>query len=240
MLIAREGWREILLATLILGALAIAAAQYVWWWAMPLLAVWLWVLSFFRDPRRQQTFQPGELCSPADGTVTEVSVLDHHDAIGGPAVRVGIFLSLFNVHINRSPCAGWVRFILYKAGEFLDARHPQSGERNESNAILMEPDGGLPGPVQVRQVAGKIARRIICQLQVDQYVPIGARIGLIKFGSRTELIIPRLPGTEILIRVGDKVRGGRTVLARQPLQRLAAATERVGEAERIPADMPTT
>ncbi len=242
--IAREGLREILLATVVLGALALAAAQFVWWATLPFAAVWFWVLAFFRDPRRQHCFPPGELCSPADGTVTEVAILDHHHAIGGPAVRIGVFLSLFNVHVNRSPCSGWVRFILYKAGEFLDARHPESGHRNESNTILMEPDGGMPGPIEVRQVAGKIARRIICHLHVDQYVPIGARIGLIKFGSRTELIIPRLEETEILVNVSDKVRGGRTVLAKQPLQRLAAAkkpvatTDRGGDPELIPTESP--
>lgn len=178
-------------------------------------AVWLWVLSFFRDPLRERSFAPGELCSPADGKVTEITELPHHDTIGGPALRVGIFLSIFNCHINRWPCAGTVRTVEYRKGEFLDARHVESGHRNESNTIVLDPDPPVPGPVVLRQVAGKVARRIICHAQPGMRLPIGARFGLIKFGSRTELIVPRGAGTQAAVRIGDKVAGGLTVLVRQ-------------------------
>lgn len=220
--IAKEGLREMAIATIVC---AVGTAM-AWKFFAPLAGVfavlWIGVILFFRDPNRRRVFEPGELCAPADGTVTEVSELVHHESLDGPAVRIGIFLSLFNVHVNRSPCAGWIRSVFYHKGEFLDARHPEAGRRNESNTILMEPDGGIPGPVEVRQVAGVIARRIVCSVAANQYVPIGARIGLIKFGSRTELIIPRLPETDIKVRVGDSVRGGLTVLARQPVHRTVA------------------
>jgi phosphatidylserine decarboxylase len=215
--IAKEGLREIALATLVLGLLAWGGAWVYWPLAIPFALVWVWVLSFFRDPTRRGTFQPGDLCSPADGTVTEITHWDDYEPLGGPAIRIGMFLSLLNVHVNRSPCSGTVRSLSYRAGEYLDARHSESGRRNESNALLIDPDGAVPGPVEVRQVAGFLARRIICHARVNQHLTIGSRFGLIKFGSRTELVIPQCDDTEILVKVGDKVRGGLTVMARQPL-----------------------
>lgn len=223
-MIAKEGLREISLATLVLAALG-AGAGYVWWpLAIPFAVVWGWVLSFFRDPRRVRTYAPGEICSSADGTVTEVTTLDHHDSVGGPAIRIGVFLSLFNVHVNRAPCTGKVRSLLHKPGAYLDARHPESGTRNESNTVLIDPDAPMPGPIEVRQVAGLVARRIICNVKVGEHMPIGHRFGLIKFGSRTEVILPRGPGTQVAVQVGDKVRGGLTILARQPMHTKSEST----------------
>jgi len=215
--LAKEGLREIALATLVLGALSVAAFAWFWPVAIPFVLIWIWVLAFFRDPKRSSGFAPGELCSPADGTITEISEIDHHDVLGGPAVRIGMFLSLFNVHVNRMPCSGIVRSLSYRAGEFLDARHPESGRRNECNAVLIDPDDGLPGPVEVRQIAGKVARRIVCNAAANERLAIGSKFGMIKFGSRTELIIPRLPDTVVAVGPGDRVRAGLTVLARQPV-----------------------
>jgi phosphatidylserine decarboxylase len=215
--IANEGLREIALATLVLGLLAWGAAWVYWPLAIPFALVWVWVLSFFRDPIRRGTFERGDLCSPADGTVTEITLLDDYEPLGGPAIRIGMFLSLLNVHVNRSPCSGAVRSLSYRAGEYLDARHPESGKRNESNTLVIDPDGAMPGPIEVRQVAGFVARRIICHALANQHLAIGERFGLIKFGSRTELVIPQRDGTEVLVKLGDKVRAGLTVLARQPL-----------------------
>lgn len=215
--IAREGLREIALATVVLGLLAWGAAWASWPLAIPFALVWVWVLSFFRDPIRLGTFERGDLCAPADGTVTEITLLDNYEPLGGPAIRIGMFLSLFNVHVNRSPYSGTVRSLSYRAGEYLDARHPESGKRNESNTLLIDPDAPLLGPIEVRQVAGFIARRIICHARANQHLNIGERFGLIKFGSRTELVIPQRSGTEILVKLGDQVRAGLTVMARQPL-----------------------
>ncbi|MCP4592900.1 MAG: phosphatidylserine decarboxylase [bacterium] len=214
--IAREGWRELLLGTVVLAALAVVGALWFWPAVVPCVVVWLWLVSFFRDPRRLRTYAPGEFCSPADGTVTEVAELDHYDPLDGPAVRIGIFLSLFNVHINRSPCHGRVRSVEHRSGGFLDARHPDSSRLNESVTVVLDPADGLPGPVVVRQVAGLIARRIVCHGKVGDEWPIGHRFGMIKFGSRTELIIPRLPETEVRVSPGDRVRAGLSIIAAQP------------------------
>jgi phosphatidylserine decarboxylase len=213
--IAREGLREILLATVVFGVLAALSIWLLWPAAIAWAVLWLWVLTFFRDPRRQETFGPGVLCAPADGTVTEITKLEAYEPLGGPAVRIGVFLSLFDVHINRSPCSGVVRSVTYRPGEFLDARHKESGRRNESNTLLIDPDAPITGPIEVRQVAGVIARRIICHANVGDHVPIGARFGLIKFGSRTELIVPWSDDTKVCVDVGGKVRAGLTALVRQ-------------------------
>jgi len=224
--IAKEGAREILLASLVLAALAGLGYWLYWPLAVPFVILWLWVLSFFRDPKRQRCYQPGDLCSPADGTVTEITELEHYESLNGPAIRIGIFLSLFNVHVNRSPCSGTVRQVSYRAGEFLDARDPQAGLRNESNTLLIDPDSPLPGPVEVRQVAGMVARRIINHVRGNEHMPIGYRFGMIKFGSRTELIIPKLPDTVVLVNIGDKVHGGLTILARQNVGTVAVSHSR--------------
>lgn len=207
-----------MLGTLILGACAAVSSWLFWPLALPFLLVWLWLISFFRDPERRREFEPGDLCAPADGKVTEITELDDYGSIGGPATRIGIFLSIFDVHINRVPCAGSIRSVEYRAGEFLDARHRESGQRNESNTLLIEPDPPMPGPVEVRQVAGLVARRIICHAGAGEHFPMGSRFGMIKFGSRTELIIPRRKNTEIKVGVGDKVKAGLTIIARQPVE----------------------
>ena len=128
---------------------------------------------------------------------------------------MGIFLRRCNVHVTRAPGSGRVRALCYRRGEFLDARHPEAGRRNESNTVLIDPDAPMPGPVEVRQIAGLVARRIICHARANTFLAIGERFGLIKFGSRTELIIPLSDGTDIQVKVGDKVRAGVTIIARQ-------------------------
>lgn len=213
--IAREGIREIALATLVLGGLAVLAGWMYWPLCIPFVVIWLWVLSFFRDPRRVGSYGPGELCSPADGTVTEISRVESDEWLGGPAIRIGIFLSLFNVHINRVPCGGTVRRVHYKAGEFLDARVPESSQRNEANTILIDPDPPIHGPIVVRQVAGLVARRIISYAAAGSRFRTGDRFGLIKFGSRTELIIPDDGRPQVLVEVGQAVRAGLTIVVRQ-------------------------
>ena len=213
--LAREGLREITAGTFMLAGVAMVLAGLIHWAAaLPFAIVWLWLISFFRDPRRITTCTDREFCAPADGTVTEVTHLDHHDLIGGPAWRVGIFLSIFNVHANRSPCAGTVKSTDHQKGRFLDARHRDSGSQNEANTVVIDPGPPLAGPVVVRQVAGYIARRIICHAVPGDHLAAGQRFGMIKFGSRTELIVPA-GANEVVAKVGDKVHAGLTILARQ-------------------------
>lgn len=221
--LAPAGCREMFILTLLFGGAACAAAVvaivagHAWAWPIALLCglAWMGGLAFFRDPERTPPGDADALIAPADGRVVETSRLDEHEEIGGPASRISIFLSVFDVHINRSPCRGTVRALRYVQGRFLDARHPDSGRLNESNTIVIEPDDPHVGPIVVRQIAGLIARRIVCDLKVGDRVEAGQRIGLIKFGSRTELIVPAHDAYRPEVAIGDRSRGGETVLARR-------------------------
>lgn len=219
--LARDGLREMLICTALLGGgagvavwAALVVSAWSWMAAVPLLALWLFTVAFFRDPQRSIPDGPGLFVSPADGRVTEVSRLESHEYIDGPVLKVSIFLSIFNVHVNRTACEGRVVRTDYRPGEFLDARHPECGIRNESNTIVIEPGGGLPDPVIVRQVAGMVARRIVCKVNAGDTLRRGQRIGMIKFGSRTDLVVPGEEGLEAMVRVGDRVKGGSSVLMR--------------------------
>lgn len=171
------------------------------------------IVYFFRDPPRRIPAAPGAIVAPADGRVVDVTPLDHYDFIGGPAVRIGIFLSIFNVHINRAPRAGRVLAMHYKPGEFLNALNPESAIRNEFMWIGFE-DAERPGlRWAVRQISGLIARRIVCVLKPGQAVSRGADFGMIKLGSRTELILPA-GVAQVEVEVGQAVLAGATVLAR--------------------------
>ncbi len=238
--IAREGLREILISTVLFGFTGVAgavAAIFVspWYWiaAVPLFDLWVFTLLFFRDPRRKVPGEPGVMVSPADGKVTEITRLPDYEGFPGPALRIGIFLSVFDVHINRVPCDGRVIRTEYHPGAFLDARHPECGTRNEANTIVIEPGESLGGPVVVRQIAGLIARRIICNIKTGDAVGRGQRLGLIKFGSRTELIVPADCGLEPAVNLNDHVTGGTTVLLRP-------ATAHRRAAERLAAERQTT
>jgi phosphatidylserine decarboxylase len=218
MTLARDGFKEMAISTIVLGGLAAAggwAAVTVSPWyllfAAPLAALWGFSILFFRVPNRSIPTGAGLLVSPADGRITEISRIENDGFIGRPALRIGIFLSVFDVHVNRSPCAGRVVSTQYCPGEFLDARHPECGIRNESNTLVIAPHE-FTGPIVVRQVAGLIARRIICRVNPEDSVERGQLFGLIKFGSRTELIAPLDCGLEPAVRVGDHVKGGSSVL----------------------------
>lgn len=224
--LARYGFREMILLTVVLGLLAAAAAMLHWTIAAMIGVVWLAGLAFFRDPHRTIPSEPDLLVAPADGVVTELTTVDNEPNIGGPATRVGIFLSVFDVHINRSPCNGRVLRSVHRPGEFLDARHPDSGARNESNTLVLDPEGEIPGPIVVRQVAGLIARRIVCAVGPEAVLQRGERFGMIKFGSRTELIVPRDGQWNVAVEIGQKVRGGATVIMKRTV---TSADERNNE-----------
>jgi phosphatidylserine decarboxylase len=202
------------LATLVLGG---AAALLVWWFwplaAVPLI-LWAWAISFFRDPERAIPAEPGVLVAPADGKVTQILELDHDGQIGGPSLRISIFLSVFSVHINRSPCNGEVRSVTYQKGEFINAMSPDSSHRNEANTLVISGSDGAPATVVVRQIVGLIARRIVCHAKVGDRLSTGQRFGMIKFGSRTELTIPRRAGDRAVIRIGQTVHAGKDILIR--------------------------
>ena len=215
MLLTGYGLREWLTILVVSLLLALAAAWFGQWWAVGLVAiVCLSLLSFFRDPlgRKPATADARDFVSPADGTVSAVFTVDTHEATGGrPALVVRIFLSVLNVHINRSPCDGEVIAITHKPGKYLDARTEESAQVNESNLIVMRTASGET--IGIRQVSGAIARRIVCPIGVGTKLARAERFGMIKFGSTTELILPHPERTKSLVAKGDIVTGGVTILA---------------------------
>jgi phosphatidylserine decarboxylase len=224
--LARWGLREIRLAALatasavLLVLIPALAHSLQWLWLLaPVLATGAFLVLFFRSPRRFPTSEQGVLLAPADGKVVDAGAVDEPEYIGGPAHRVGIFLSIFDVHVNRAPCSGKVEFVRHRSGRYLDARDPRSIRENESRATgLVASEPGYEGRrVLVHQIAGAIARRIVGPLEKGQSVERGRLIGMIKYGSRTELYVSTPPGEappEVQVKVGDRVRGGETVLYR--------------------------
>ena len=204
-----DGWRfiGIFAAVTVLGALT--GAAWVFW---PLLCVTLWSIYFFRDPPRGVPQEDGLLVAPADGLVQMVvpAVPPAELGIGSaPLVRVSIFLSVFDVHINRAPCTGTIDVVAYRPGKFLNASDDKASEDNERMAIaLNRADGSRIGFVQI---AGWVARRIVCYVKPGQNVAVGERFGHIRFGSRTDLYLPA--GARLLVSPGQRMIGGETVMA---------------------------
>jgi phosphatidylserine decarboxylase len=174
------------------------------WGILPLLlaAFFLW---FFRDPERAIPAGDGLILSPADGLVTETARIDTPD---GPRQRVSIFLSVFDVHVNRSPIGGVLSRVEYREGQFLNALNPASAEHNEQNMVVVRGDGI---EVTFKQIAGLLARRIVFDFREGDTVQAGQRVGLIKFGSRTDVLIPAQ--AVLRVKVGQRVKGGSSVLA---------------------------
>ena len=194
-------------------SLIVVAALLVWltgeWaWAIAPILLAAFFLWFFRDPERQIPSEAGLVVSPADGVVTETAAIETPD---GPRRRISIFLSVFNVHVNRSPIAGTVTALRYQKGLYLNAMNPASADRNEQNSITVRGQGY---EVVFKQIAGLLARRIVCTLREGDQVERGQRVGLIKFGSRVDVLLPA--GAELRVKVGQRVIGGSSVLAVLP------------------------
>ena len=181
----------------------------------------VWTLSFFRDPSRTIVPDENVLYSPADGTITDISVVKDSE-LGVPALRIGMFLSIFNVHINRAPCSVRIEQVHYKKGQFKNAMSPESSRLNESNGILMTRLQAPAGRLLVRQISGAIARHIVCEAKEGAEYRQGEPFGMIKFGSRTELYLPAGDFSggegdrkyEVTVKIGDRVRAGLTPLVR--------------------------
>jgi phosphatidylserine decarboxylase len=199
--------------------LLIAAALIGWLagplWALPALLLACFFLWFFRDPDREIPNTAGALVSPADGTVTDVSqVLTE----GIPRLRISIFLNVFDVHVNRSPIGGFISKIVYQPGKFLNAMNAASADQNEQNIVTVEGGGQT---VVFKQIAGLLARRIVFNKKIGDRVERGERVGLIKFGSRVDVLLD--VSASVHVKVGDKVKGGASVLADVAQQQLAMA-----------------
>jgi len=192
------------------GLVLIAAAVLVGWlttllWALVPILLAAFFLWFFRDPDRVIPSEFGAVVSPADGKVTSIATVK----VDGETLKnISIFLNVFNVHVNRSPISGVIRSAKYEAGKFLNAMNPASAEHNERNTVTIEGEGHR---VIFKQIAGLLARRIVFTKKVGDSVRRGERVGLIKFGSRTDVLVD--PSAEIAVKVGDNVKGGSSILA---------------------------
>ncbi len=212
--LTRHGFKELLIGSVVLALVAVGLDLAWWPLALLVVPVFIWLVAFFRDPERVIPSEQHAMVSPADGTVSDITEIPHDPLIGGPAVRVGIFLSVFNVHVNRSPCDGKVLSVTYKEGKFINAmRHNEASDENESNTIVLgDPENGRPIAV-VKQIVGLIARRIVSTVKISDQVKRGERIGMIKFGSRTELTIPKWLEPQIKVQIGQTVRGASDIIA---------------------------
>ncbi len=188
----------------------LGAAALVGWLTAPLWALFPVLLAaflfwFFRDPGRVIPSEPNLLVSPADGKVTSICRTTFD---GTPHLHISIFLSVFDVHVNRSPISGVIRRVSYQKGKFLNAMNPASAEENEQNVVTVEGEGHT---VIFKQIAGLLARRIVFTRNLGDHVERGERVGLIKFGSRVDVLLATSAG--IQVKVGDRVKGGSSVLA---------------------------
>ncbi|GIW98260.1 MAG: phosphatidylserine decarboxylase proenzyme [Pirellulaceae bacterium] len=210
---ARVGLCELLLGTIVFGSATVVFA-WLWWPAAVVpaaLGAEIW--WFFRDPERQIPQGEGLIVAPADGKIVLIEE-GEDEFVGGPAVTIGIFLSVFNVHMNRAPADVTVVGQSYHPGKFLNALRPASARENERLETRLWDRQAPERRYRVRQIAGAIARRIVTWTAPGRELARGERFGMIKIGSRTELVLPRQDGLEILVNLGDKVRAGQTILAR--------------------------
>jgi phosphatidylserine decarboxylase len=192
------------------GLTLVAAAILLGWlagpgWAIPALLLAGFFLWFFRDPERTIPDAPGNIVSPADGKVTDVSRVTEN---GVQRTRISIFLNVFNVHVNRSPITGVIRDVRYQKGKFVNAMNAASADQNEQNIVTVEGEGHN---VVFKQIAGLLARRIVFNKKVGETVGRGERVGLIKFGSRVDVLLDASASPQI--KIGDHVKGGSSVLA---------------------------
>ena len=189
--------------------------QGVWFYGpvlgLGLLLVFLglFILWFFRDFSREITAAPLEIVSPADGKVVGIEDFDESPYYEGPTRRVSVFMSIFDAHVNRAPFDGTVTRVAHKNGRYKNAMNPESSQVNESNAVYLDT---AHGPITVRQIAGAVARRIVCVAETGTEFEKGEKFGMIRLGSRAELYLP--PGTEVCVNEGEQVYAGSSVLAK--------------------------
>jgi phosphatidylserine decarboxylase len=203
----REGAGPILILVL----LTLGTGLVAWWFGAILGVVLLFAIAFFRDPDRPVPADPEAVLSPADGTVVDVTRQTEARFLGGESLRVAIFLSVFDVHVQRMPVSGGIRMVDYHPGRHLDARDGRATAMNESRFVGIEAEDGYR--VAVRQIAGKVARRIVGWAGPGARLARGERLGMIRFGSRVEIFLP--PDAQVLVTPGQHVKGGETILARR-------------------------
>ena len=224
--LTRYGLPQVLIYPLIV--IALMSALYIAFrnapWLIPievfLFIILCWLLSFFRDPQRVIVQDEAILYSPADATITEITVIEH-DELGGKALKISMFLSIFNVHVNRLPCSARIDRIVYRKGQFKNAMSPDASRVNESNDVYMTRLSEPKDRLLVRQITGAVARRIACEAKENFEYRQGDTYGMMKFGSRAELYLPAGEGSleqggkfKLCVKIGDPVRAGITPLVR--------------------------
>jgi len=221
--LTKYGWPQVIIfpATLITAMIICLLVRQLFLSLWPIIlmevilaVVLIWILSFFHDPYRTIPADKNILLAPADGRITDIEVVEENDFIGGNAIRIGIFLSIFDAHINRAPCNAKVEKITYRQGKYKNAAKPHSGQVNESNSLGLVRTDNPQDRLIVRQISGTIARRIVCEKVEGQELTGGEKFGMIKFGSRTELYVPARESAKCLVKTGDKVKAGLTPLVR--------------------------
>jgi phosphatidylserine decarboxylase len=210
--LAPEGWPFILpaWALVILGAWVARSRPWLWVPETVLLLLAVWLLVFFRDPERSGPRGERYVIAPADGKIVDLSVVDEPLYLKTKATRISIFMNVFNVHVNRYPVTGTVEFTRYNPGRFLHAASHKASLDNEQSSVGVH---GVRGPLLVRQIAGLIARRIVTDATPGARAVQGARMGMIRFGSRVDVFLPAADRPALRVAVGDQVRVGATVLA---------------------------
>jgi phosphatidylserine decarboxylase len=219
--LTKYGWPEVVIYPSIVLTVMIVfllfGIRFLPIWIIVLIEVMLtallvWFLSFFRDPYRICPSDSNLVLAPADGRITDIEIVQENDFIGSKVFRLGIFLSIFDIHINCSPCNAKIEEITYKPGKHRNAMNPRSGRVNESNDLGLVRLENPKDRLIVRQISGAIARRIVCSAQRGQELVTGEKFGMIKFGSRCELYIPARQDIKCLVKIGDKVKAGLTPL----------------------------
>jgi len=211
--LAKYGRRELMLLGFpcIVG-MGMSIALFPWLVPIPLFFL-SFLLNFFRDPNRETPQGESLIIAPADGTVSHVVPVFEDNYLKCDTTKISIFMSVLNVHVNRVPVHGRVEFIKHTKGKFLDARDDECFSSNENNVMGLSLIGS-PIKIAVKQIAGKIAKRIVCACKVGDVFEQGQRFGMIKFGSRVEVFVPNSVKLEVMVKVGDKVTAGKTILGK--------------------------
>ncbi len=221
-MIAREGLHLILIGLVLTTGLVLLASRYnskaLFVMSLILGLLTVFTTFFFRDPPRSIRLEPGILTAPADGRILAVEEISDSTFVGPKAIKISVFLSVFDVHVNRIPASGKVSYVKYNPGKFFAAFEDKASHLNEQTEIGMETSSGHK--IIFKQIAGLIARRIVCNLSDGEDVTAGDRFGMIRFGSRAELFLP--PGSDIRIKVGDHVAGGETVIGYLPSESITS------------------
>lgn len=194
----------------VLGVGTVLSAVYLPWLTVLFALLLGFVIWFFRDPERLSPAPQSALVSPADGRIVEIARVDAMEHVGGAATKIAVFMSVFNVHVNRSPAKANVEWVRHEPGRYMNAIRSNAGLENEHTLIALRDVSGRP--MLVNMVAGLIARRIVCATEAGRLLHRGERLGMIKFGSRVEVFLPDGEGFHVAVRLGQSVRAGRSIL----------------------------